>query len=181
MCGRYFFQFDENTSSEWQSQMTQLELFDFRQGEIFPSQKILTLHQGQNDELRPDILVWGMTGYQGRLIINARREGIDQKITFRPWLHQRCAVFANGFYEWTKRGKEKSKIYIRKEKEDVIYLAGIYNDKGECVIVTGAAQDEMAKIHDRTPIIMNECMMRSYLSRQTDFIVDNENLLYQRV
>lgn len=181
MCGRYFFQLDENVSPLLQEQLTQLALFDFQQGEIFPSQKILVLRQDHFAQPCPDVMKWGMIGYQGKRIINARMEGMDQKAIFRPWLSHRCAIFANGFYEWTNYRKAKEKIYICKEQENLIYLAGIYNDKGECVIVTGEAQGEMTRIHHRTPIIMNECTMRNYLAQQIDFIVDNEHLAYEKV
>ncbi len=180
MCGRYFFQLDESVS-QWREQIAQLDLFDFRQGEVFPGQKILALSLGEKEQIQPHVFQWGMPGYQGRLLINARSEGIEQKVTFRPWLHQRCVVLANGFYEWAKQGSEKKKIYIRKADSKLIYLAGIYNDKGECVIVTGAAEQEMVKIHHRTPIILKESAMHSYLSLRTDFIIDNEHLLFEAV
>lgn len=178
MCGRYFFQLDEGIAERWHTSMAE---WDFQQGEIFPGQRILTLRQGNDGQPSLQVFHWGIHGYQGKLLINARSESLDQKMTFRPFMHRRCAILANGFYEWTKRGSVKEKIYIRREDEQLIYLAGIYNHQGECVILTGAAQREMAQIHSRTPLIMKETAMRAYLSQQLGFVVDNEHLLYEAV
>ena len=84
----------------------------------------------------------------------------------------------NGFYEWVKTGNGKQKIYIRKQDMPLFYLAGIYNEKKEFVIVTGEASDAMAQIHNRTPIILCEEQIISYLQEELAFQVDNEDLLF---
>lgn len=179
MCGRYFFQFDDNVPS-WLQEQRQLQWLDFSQGEIFPTQPILALRQ---DREQPCLAVftWGIKGYHGKLIINARSEGIDQKPSFRPWLNRRCAILANGFYEWWGIGREKAKYRISKQGEPLIYLAGIVNDQNECVIITGSAEHDLARIHTRTPIIMNEGQMRRYLAHRQDYYVDNEQLAIEKI
>lgn len=180
MCGRYFFKLDENFLKllRVRKQIEQLH-FDFAQGEVFPSQSILTLLPDQKDDVQVAVKKWGVTT-KSRLLINARSEGITDKYTFRPMLKNRCVIVVNGFYEWLKQANGKEKIYIQKEQEPVMFLAGIYNEQDECVIVTGEAQGAMKNIHSRTPIILNEQQMLAYLHYNQAFIVDNEQLLFTK-
>lgn len=46
------------------------------------------------------------------------------------------------------------------------------------MIVTGEASDAMAQIHNRTPIILREEQIISYLQEELAFQVDNEDLLF---
>jgi len=181
MCGRYFLQLNDQETYFFQEQRMQQEMLQFQQGEVFPSQDALVLCRMGQKDIVPDVMKWGIHGYRGNLLINARMEGIHEKYTFRPLLSKRCAIVANGFYEWVKHGTKKDKIYVQKEASPIIYFAGIYNDQKEFVIVTGASQDTMADVHDRTPILMEELQMRAYLALQRDFIVDNEHLLFHKV
>lgn len=179
MCGRYFFQLKSTDPCFFKEQLFHQEELSFRQGEIFPSQDVLVLWE-RDKEIVPTVMKWGIQGYQGRLLINARMEGIETKRTFRPLLEQRCAIVANGFFEWRKNGIHKDKFYIRKQGCELIYFAAIYNSAHEFVIVTGNAQKEMAQIHERTPLLMEEPIMRAYLARQHGFAVDNEHLMIEK-
>lgn len=183
MCGRYFFQLDENLPEfhKLRKKLYDHTLFDFREGEVFPTQDILVLKADGPYDYRPCVMKWGIHGPKKSLLINARREGIAKKYTFRPLLKNRCVVTANGFYEWVKHGSQKDKIYIQKQQQPLIYFAGLYNQDGEVVIVTGASMHEMANIHDRTPIMMNEAQMMAYLYDERAFEVDNEALVFQKV
>lgn len=179
MCGRYFFQLKDNDHCFFQEQLFHQEELSFCQGEIFPSQDALVLWK-HDREIIPTVMKWGIQGYQGRLLINARMEGLETKRTFRPLLEQRCAVVANGFFEWRKNGAHKDKFYIRKQGCELIYLAALYNSAHEFVIVTGEAQKEMARIHERTPLLMEERTMRAYLEKRRGFTVDNEDLMIEK-
>lgn len=179
MCGRYFFQI-QNQPLPLISNHEQLDLFDFHQGEIFPTQQTLVITANGCDIIGR-IMKWGIKSYHGNVLINARSEGIHERKTFRPLLNKRCLIIANGFYEWQKHSSHKDKIYIKKMNQPYLFMAGLYNDQGEYVIVTGAAQKEMAQIHHRTPIIMNEHSGLRYLEHRQAFTVDNEGLLFQKV
>lgn len=178
MCGRYYFAFEDSPSFAFlKAKVEQQALFEYAHDEVFPSQKALVLTNGKHAY---DIAVmkWGMEGYKGNLLINARKEGIEQKKTFAPLLQNRCLIPCNGFYEWVKTGNGKQKIYIRKKDRPLFYLAGIYNEKNEFVIVTGEAQQAMAAIHHRTPLLIQEEQIVSYLQNTLDFQVDNEQLVF---
>lgn len=180
MCGRYFLQLTDRDRCFFREQLFHQEKLDFRQGEVFPSQHALVLWNSDG-AIVPTVMKWGLPGYRGGLLINARMEGIEAKRTFRPMLRQRCAVVANGFFEWRKNGSRKEKFYIRKENSPLIYFAALYNRAHEFVIVTGAARQEMSRIHERTPLLMKEDAMRDYLTRHRDFMVDNERLLIEQI
>lgn len=183
MCGRYFFKLEENIPefAKLRRKLYDHDLFGFQEGEIFPTQNVLVLVADGPNDYRPVIMKWGIQGPRSNLLINARSERIYEKYIFRPMLQHRCAVVANGFYEWIKQGKTKDKIYIQKEDASLIYFAGIYNEMGEFVIITGASMNEMLTVHDRTPFIMNESHMMAYLYKDEDFYVDNENLMFQKM
>ena len=47
-----------------------------------------------------------------------------------------------------------------------MYMAGIYNSEQAFVIITKEAQNEMARIHHRMPILMNKSQMLAYLHQK---------------
>lgn len=180
MCGRYFFAIDQLPDFHiLKKKIDQLALFEYAQEEVFPSNRALVLLPDGND-FTLGVMTWGIKGYRGNMLINARSETINQKKTFSSMRENRCLVPANGFYEWLKKDKKKQKIYIRKEGEPVMYLAGIYNEQNEFVIVTGESDEEMKTIHNRTPIIVKEDEISSYLHRELDYQVDNHHLTFTK-
>lgn len=181
MCGRYFFQLEEGLEFyKLKKKLDQLALFEYAREEVFPSNQALVLVSDQQDDYTLDVMKWGITGYKGNLLINARSEGIEEKKTFQPMLDKRCLIPCNGFYEWIKKGKQKQKVYIQKQGEPLVYMAAIYNENKEFVIVTGESQHEMSKIHGRTPIMISEHQINSYLSDQISFKVENDNLAFHK-
>ena len=174
MCGRYFFDLNQSIfTTNIKQKIAQLSIA-FAQNEIYPSQHVLVLVE-QDREITVDVMKWGLTSYKGSLLINARSVGIEEKKTFRPMLEHRCLIPCNGFYEW----KNKKKIYITKKNEEMFYLAGIYNEQKEFVIVTGESQKQMKQIHHRTPIILHEADKERYIRHDCEFAVDNEDLEFE--
>ncbi|MEG1639065.1 MAG: SOS response-associated peptidase family protein, partial [Erysipelotrichaceae bacterium] len=100
MCGRYYFHFKEAYL-----QLSKMDIdcsnmsINISKAEIFPSQNVLVLVE-ENHKIIPVIKKWGIKGYQGNLLINARNETIKEKPTFSKLLDQRCIIIASGFYEW---------------------------------------------------------------------------------
>ncbi len=109
------------------------------------------------------LLRWGypMRNSTGS-IINARIETVCEKPTFsRSIPARRCLIPATGFFEWYGEGKTKQKYHIRLKGEDFFYLAGLYdtypvkNTPAQCfVVLTGNAQGEMKRIHERVPMLV---------------------------
>ncbi|HZO31671.1 MAG TPA: SOS response-associated peptidase [Chloroflexota bacterium] len=105
---------------------------------------------------------WMRTDGQRPPPINARSESLLDRPMFRGAVaHGRCLIPADGFYEWMAipGSKTKQPMYIRLKGGELFAFAGLYvqgpNDVGEtCVIVTTAANDALAPIHERMPVIL---------------------------
>lgn len=180
MCGRYFFELKELPAfARLKQKIEQQALFEYAREEVFPGNQALVLVNGQKDYAL-DVMKWGIEGPYGKLI-NARSEGIEKKKTFRPMLSQKCLIPCNGFYEWVKVGKQKQKIFIQREDAPLFYLAGIYNEQKEFVIVTGESGGLMKEVHERTPILMLEDQIPLYLQDELEFYVDNECMTFTAV
>lgn len=101
--------------------------------------------------------------------LNARVETLSTKPSFREVLHQRCLVFADGFYEWQWRnpaGTIKKQYYITAIDQAPLIFAGLFAHWTHPIsaqsittftIVTTAADTFMAEIHNtkkRMPIML---------------------------
>jgi putative SOS response-associated peptidase YedK len=99
---------------------------------------------------------------------NARSESIDTKPSFSSsFSSKRCIIPVKGFFEWQHVGNEKIPWYIYQSENEVLSIAGIYDDwiennTGEVFstfsIITTEANDLMARIHNsgkRMPVILN--------------------------
>lgn len=99
----------------------------------------------------------------GPLLINARSETIDEKPAFRQACRERrCLIVATGFYEW-KREKDQTPLpwWVTRADGTTMVFAGVWQEWGHeedrqstCAIVTTAANDDMAPIHHRLPVIL---------------------------
>jgi len=108
---------------------------------------------------------------------NARSESIDKKPSFASsFRSKRCIIPVKGFFEWQHVGKDKIPWYIYRADNDIVSLAGIYEDwvessTGEVQstfsIVTSEANDLMAGIHNsgkRMPVILDPSSESSWIS-----------------
>ena len=95
--------------------------------------------------------------------INARSETIAEKPYFHSaFKRRRCLVPANGYYEWKQDGPAKQPYYIRLAGAELFAFAGIW-DRWEAgpkpldtfAIITTAANDTTAPVHDRMPVILD--------------------------
>ncbi len=159
MCGRYNINIsDWKKSQEIKKQLKVQKLEGFKTGDVSPGDRCLVIvPNGKGIKL--DIKKWGMERLM--VFINAKIETIREGKIFKNT--KRCAVIASGFYEW----KDSNKYFFNTE-EEFIYLAGIYDDKGNMAIVTKPADESMCEIHDMMPIVMNQEEMLSYLSEKDD-------------
>ena len=111
---------------------------------------------------------------------NARMESINQKPSFSSsFRSKRCIVPVKGFFEWQHVGNEKIPWYIYSSENDIISIAGIYdnwieNRTGEVFntfsIVTTEANDLMAKIHNsgkRMPVVLSKTSETKWIDLST--------------
>ena len=86
--------------------------------------------------------------------------------------HRRCLIPVNGFYEWQKIPKSKTKQpwYFTAKEKPYLLLAGLWDEwhgEGEtlrsCTILTTEANETMKPIHDRMPVILRMEDVRLWL------------------
>jgi len=102
---------------------------------------------------------------------NARIETLDDKPSFKEVLHQRCIIYADGFYEWqwlNHQGTHKQKYLITHRERELFTFAGIYSDWVHPIgnrviptftIITTEANELMRDIHNtkrRMPVILHQ-------------------------
>jgi putative SOS response-associated peptidase YedK len=108
---------------------------------------------------------------------NARSETIGTKPSFSSaFRSKRCIVPVKGFYEWQHAEKEKIPWYICHFKNEILSIAGIYDqwiesNTGEIVdtfsIVTMEANYLMATIHNsgkRMPVILSKTAENQWIN-----------------
>ncbi len=95
--------------------------------------------------------------------INARAGTLTGRPMFRGLIkHNRCLVPVSGFHEWKKDGGRKMPCYLRLRDADLFAFAGLYDVWHDAdgsalatyAIITTAANDVVAPIHDRMPVIL---------------------------
>lgn len=135
---------------------------------IAPGQNILVITEGPGarelSQMRWGLIPhWAKDKKIGYKMINARSETIDQKPAFKnSFLHRRCLIPADGFYEWKKTGGGKQPLHIVLPGKTVFAFAGIWDywksfeDTGifSCSIITTEANEDIQDIHDRMPVML---------------------------
>ncbi len=111
---------------------------------------------------------------------NATIERMKTAPTHRgPWKRgQRCLFPVNGFFEWKKiPGQKKGQpFYIRLLDEPLFALAGLWgqSERADGVVIESAtmltmpANELMAEIHRRMPVIMRPEDYEAWLTGSTD-------------
>ena len=134
---------------------------------------------------------WAKSVAIGNKMINARAEGIATKSAYRePFRHTRCIVPADGFYEWkpVPGQKVKQPFLITRRSAEPLALAGLWttwrdpaSDGSErlrsATIITTTANDFMAPIHDRMPVVLPAEAWDAWLDPANDDVEALEGLL----
>lgn len=136
---------------------------------------------------------WGLVPFWakdlkiGSRMINARSESVADKPAFRrAFSKRRCLLPADGFYEWQKIDGQKAKQpwFIHRVDDEPLVFAGLYefwhpkdsdgNDIDDadlvvsCTILTTSANDTMAPIHDRMPVMLAPRVWDEWLDPASD-------------
>jgi len=106
--------------------------------------------------------------------INARCEEAARKPVFRASMRdRRCLIPATGFYEWTSTAAGKQPYHVHLHGKPFL-MAGLWDDgaledsaRGEpsFAILTTQANDAVAPLHERMPVIVAVRDMRAWLER----------------
>ncbi len=163
MCGRYFV--DNEIMKEVRRRVSLLESEpDMRRRDICPSEQALVL-VGRERELSAEMMCWGFPHRSGKgLLINARAESaLDKPMFSDSLLRRRCVIPAGGFYEWSP-WKERASFY--REDAPALYMAGFYcpfSEQNRFVILTTKANASVAPVHDRMPLLLEECELEDWI------------------
>ena len=150
-----------------------------------PSQDLLVIRRNRRSgEVTLQPLRWGLIPHGcrdsagGRRPINARCETVRDLPTFRDaYRRRRCIVPVDGFFEWKAvKGRSAKQPYAIAMKDGAPFaLAGIWENwkaSGEWVrtfaIITTDANELVAGIHDRMPVILARDDYARWLGEEPD-------------
>ena len=143
---------------------------------IAPTESVLTVRKIDGRE--PAFARWGLIPFWakdpkiGARMINARAETVAEKPAFRNALkRRRCLVLADGYYEWQKTPVGKRPYRIIMKSGEPFAMAGLWetwkdpqgNVVPSCTIITTSANDYLAPIHNRMPVILTRESERLWL------------------
>ena len=130
------------------------------------------------------LMRWGMTGARNpctrgssRPLFNARGETVHRLPSFRqPFRERRCLVPASGFYEWRQdEAGGRTPVWFYHEEESTVAFAGIWSteragagDIDACAVITCGANELVAPVHQRMPVILPPEAYDDWLSPDTD-------------
>jgi putative SOS response-associated peptidase YedK len=108
---------------------------------------------------------WSQPLKEMRLVtFNARSDSIADKPMFaESFARRRCLIPASGYYEWVTTPTGKQPYYFTRRDGQIITIAGIqdvWTDPGNgerlrsCAMVIADANDFVADIHHRMPVIL---------------------------
>lgn len=167
MCGRYTLKTDGEAVAQ-QFALAEVPQLAARYN-IAPTQQVAAIREGEAGRSL-ELMGWGLVPSWakdpaiGGKMFNARSETAAEKPSFRTAMRQRrCLIPADGFYEWQKTAsKGKQPIYFTMADEQPFALAGLWEEwrnpdgtpRRTCTILTTAANELLAPIHDRMPVIV---------------------------
>ncbi|NEW05486.1 SOS response-associated peptidase [Paenibacillus sp. SYP-B3998] len=147
---------------------------------VAPGQLVMAIvYDGEKNRLGE--LRWGLIpewakdekiAYQ---TINARAESLTDKPAFRTsFQRKRCLIPADSFYEWKGKGKQKQPMRIMLKSKNIFSIAGLYDTWvspegtriSTCTVVTTAANELVADIHERMPVILRPESEATWLDRR---------------
>lgn len=152
---------------------------------VAPTTDVYTVLESREGVRRLEPVHWGLVPFWakdlkvGNRMINARAETLAEKNAYkRAFAKRRCIIPVDGFYEWHKRPGHKTKqpYFIERADGEPFAFAGLWEiwrgPDGEddpfpsVTIITGAANEKMAAIHDRMPIVLPPAAWDTWLDRE---------------
>ena len=155
-----------------------------------PGQKILAvvgLDDGSNKAVNLHwglIPAWAKDRKMAAHTFNARAETLTEKPSFKAaYHHRRCLIPATGFFEWHNTEAGKHPYYVHREDDTLFAFAGLWEhweheqeSVYSCTLITTAADDKMARIHARMPVIITPDFYSRWLDK-TDTAVKMADFL----
>ena len=169
MCGRFTLAVED---SDLQAEFEGIEFpaTYARRYNIAPSQPVLAVRISPTRGKRE--FVWLRCGFiprwssdlsSGYKMINPRIESVAEMPAFREaFRYRRCLIPASGFYEWQKQGAGKQPYLVSLRGGRIMAIAGLWErwqapDEvpiESCTILTMDANETVAPLHNRMPVIV---------------------------
>jgi putative SOS response-associated peptidase YedK len=134
---------------------------------------------------------WAKDPKIGSRLINARAETLAEKPAFRKaFVSRRCLLPADGYYEWysedgaadtPRKGAKKQPFFIHNPRGGIVPMAGLYEfwrdpnaPEGtdpwlwSCTVITTEAADDLGRIHDRMPMLVEPQNWDTWLDPRID-------------
>lgn len=116
---------------------------------------------------------WAKDAKMAYSTINARVETVATKPAFRgAWkAGRRCLVISTGYYEWPVIAGEKRPHFIHRTDSHITMFGGIWEKWGDLLtysIVTKDADENIAPLHDRMPLILPPDLWGDWLNGSVD-------------
>jgi putative SOS response-associated peptidase YedK len=132
---------------------------------VAPGQEALLLRDAGG--LRLERARFGLGGGDGPLRFNARVETAAERPAFRAaWAARRCAVPADGFYEWEGPARARRPIWFFDPARRPLLFAALLGEEGgrlAFAILTGPAVAPVAALHGRMPVLLAAGEVRGWL------------------
>lgn len=170
MCGRFSITLPTDAMAQLFDAQPDNDLPDVPNYNVCPTNNIHVITGGDAGQRRLTSMRWGFLPHwykktnDGPLLINARAETIAEKPAFREAVRQRRAlVVTTGFYEWTKtEDGARDPWFMTSSGGGACVMAAVWQNwtgpDGEALrsvaLVTTAANQTMARIHHRMPVIL---------------------------
>lgn len=178
MCGRYKLQDPEWVEADFSTTFPTLSDEVRRpRYNVAPGQLVLAV-SGNREAHKLEQMFWGIEAqWKGGppQLINARGEKLAGSNFWRPLLAEgRCAIPADGFYEW-KDGKPKQPYLYTRSGGEPWYFAGLFDRASRvqdadnaCVIVTVEPNELVEDVHDRMPAMLRRSEVDEWLGGDVD-------------
>lgn len=166
MCGRYTLYSHEDDLAS----LFEVETYPLTERyNIAPTQDVPVVRQRHDGGREMSAMRWGMVPHWAKdpgafktNLFNARSESAAEKPSFRDAMRSaRCILPASGFYEWQKRDGAKQPFHAVRTDDTPMAFAGLWatNTRGarplvSCTILTTTANEDVAQLHDRMPVIL---------------------------
>lgn len=148
-----------------------------RRFNVSPGQMVLVLRQIEGQGRVAEAMLWGIDApwkKSGAAVINARAEKLLESRLWRPLAEKeahRCLVPADGFFEWKSlgAGRPKQPYLFELAGGGPFAFAGLWRagrgaKPARCAIVTCEANDLVAGVHDRMPVMLSPTTAKAWLT-----------------
>ena len=191
MCGRYYLEI----SKENMSFVSNIDSYEYKTNYNISPQSVVPaiINNELIDTKWGYFPSWLKEQDNSRPLFNSRYESLLEKKTFTSaFRNNRCLIPLSGWYEWRTENDIRQPYFFYNKENLQIYTAGLFwkrsNGDIETSIITREAVPPLDTIHNRSPLILNNFQIESWLSdKEVDLIYDDiknvnyEDILFHKV